>query len=68
MDREPSAGSKVNWSSHGGTAHGTVVKKITRPTEIKGHHVAASQDNPEFIVETDAGKRAAHKATALRKG
>jgi len=45
-----------------------VVTKITRPTDIKGHHVAASKDNPEFIVETDDGKRAAHKAGALRKG
>jgi hypothetical protein len=67
MDREPRAGSKVSWSSHGGTAHGKVVEKITEPTDIKGHHVAASDDNPQFIVETDDGKRAAHKASALTK-
>lgn len=68
MNKEPKAGTVVAWSSHGGTAHGKVVKKITQPTDIKGHHVAASKDNPEFIVETDDGKRAAHKAGALRKG
>jgi len=67
MDKEPKAGTAVAWSSHGGTAHGKVVRKITKPTDIKGHHVAASKDNPEFIVETDDGKRAAHKAGALRK-
>jgi hypothetical protein len=64
---EPKAGDHVSWKSHGGTAKGKVVKKITAPTQIKGHRVAASPDNPEYIVETDGGKRAAHKAGALRK-
>lgn len=60
-------GDKVSWKSHGGEAHGKVVKKITSPTKIKTHKVAASADNPEFIVETDEGKRAAHKPGALTK-
>jgi hypothetical protein len=62
------AGDKVSWSSHGGNAHGKVVKKLTSPTDIKGHHVAASKDNPEYLVETDEGKQAAHKPSALKKG
>jgi hypothetical protein len=62
------AGDKVSWSSSGGTAHGKVVKKLTSPMEIKGHHVAASKDNPEYLVETDDGKQAAHKPDALKKG
>jgi plastocyanin len=62
------AGDKVSWSSHGGEAHGKVVKKITKPMDIKGHHVAASKDNPEYIVETAEGKRAAHKPGSLTKG
>jgi hypothetical protein len=61
------SGDKVSWKSHGGTAHGKVVKKQTSPTDIKGHHVAASKDNPEYIVETNEGKRAAHKPAALKK-
>ena len=60
-------GDKVSWKSHGGTAHGTVERKQTSPTSIKGHKVAASQDNPEYIVVTDEGKRAAHKPAALTK-
>jgi hypothetical protein len=60
-------GDKVKWKSHGGTAEGKVAKKLTRPTDIKGHHVAASKDNPEFLVETEDGKRAAHKPEALEK-
>lgn len=60
-------GDAVSWKSHGGTAHGKVVKKVTSPTKIKDHKVAASKDNPEFIVETGEGKRAAHKPGALTK-
>ena len=61
------SGDKVSWSSHSGEAHGKVVKKVTAPMRIKGHAVAASPDNPEYLVVTDKGKRAAHKAEALRK-
>lgn len=61
------SGDKVSWKSHGGTAHGKVVKKVTKPMTIKGHKVAASEDNPEYLVETGEGKKAAHKAGALRK-
>jgi hypothetical protein len=61
------AGDAVEWNSHGGTARGKVKKKLTSRTTIKGHQVAASPDNPEFLVETDKGGQAAHKAEALRK-
>lgn len=61
------AGDKVGWKSHGGEAHGHVVRKQTSETQIKGHKVAASKDNPQHIVETDEGKRAAHKPEALKK-
>ena len=61
------AGDRVAWKSHGGEAHGKVVRKQTEETHIKGHKVAASRDDPQFIVETDEGKRAAHKPSALRK-
>jgi hypothetical protein len=65
--KAPKAGDKVSWNSSGGEAHGKVVKKVTSPTRIKTHKVAASKENPEFIVETEDGKRAAHKAGALKK-
>ena len=61
------SGDKVSWKSHGGEAHGKVVRKVTSPMQIKGHKVAASKDNPEYLVETDEGKRAAHKPGALSK-
>ena len=64
---EVKKGDKVSWKSHGGTAHGTVEKKQTSPTQIKGHKVAASPDNPEYIVVTEDGKKAAHKPGALTR-
>ena len=67
MAEDLKTGDKVTWKSHGGEAHGKVVKKQTSPTQIKGHKVAATKDEPQFIVETNEGKRAAHKPTALKK-
>jgi hypothetical protein len=62
------AGDKVEWDSAGGHSTGKVVKKITSPTKIKGHKVAASKDNPEYIVKSDkSGGTAAHKPEALKK-
>ena len=60
-------GDTVTWKSHGGTAHGKVVKKQTSDTKIKGHTVRASKEEPQFIVESDNGGKAAHKASALTK-
>lgn len=67
MAKTLKSGDAVTWKSHGGTAHGKVVGKLTEHTQIKGHRVAASKANPEFLVETDEGKRAAHKPGALHK-
>lgn len=61
-------GDKVQWQSAQGTVHGTVKKKLTAPTDIKGHHVAASPEHPEYLVVSDkTGAEAAHKAEALSK-
>ena len=67
MAKQLKAGDRVTWQSHGGTAHGKVVRKFTAETKIKGHKVAASKDHPEYLVETDEGKQATHKAVALSK-
>lgn len=61
-------GDKVKWDHSQGASAGKVVRKVTSETRIKGHKVAASQDNPEYIVESaGTGARAAHKPDALRK-
>ena len=61
-------GDRVEWSSSQGKVTGKVEKKLTEPTEIKGHHVAASPENPEYLVESEkTGARAAHKPGSLKK-
>jgi hypothetical protein len=61
-------GDKVEWKTSQGMTSGKVVKKLSSPTDIKGHHVAASVDNPEYLVESDkTGKQAAHKPDTLKQ-
>lgn len=61
-------GDAVTWKSRGTTVDGTVEKKLTKPTSIKGHDVAASPKNPEYlVVSAKTGARAAHKPAALKK-
>lgn len=61
-------GDKVTWQTSQGKAEGEIVKKLTKPMDIKGHHVAASAESPEYLVESDkTGKQAAHKPEALKK-
>ena len=68
MSEEFQKGDKVEWKTSQGTTTGVVKKKLTSPTDIKGHHVAASVDNPEYLVESDkTGKEAAHKPDSLKK-
>ncbi len=61
-------GDHVEWNTSQGKTEGTVEKKLTSPMEIKGHHVAASDDNPEYLVKSGkSGKEAAHKPEDLHK-
>jgi Hypervirulence associated proteins TUDOR domain len=61
-------GDCVAWQSSGGGSVGRVERKLTSPGKIKGHEVAASENNPEFLVRSEkSGKVAAHKPSALRR-
>lgn len=61
-------GARVAWNTSQGETTGKVVKQLTRPTDIQGHHVAASEDDPQVLVESEkTGKRAAHHPEALRR-
>ena len=61
-------GTKVRWNTSQGETTGRVVKRQTRATRIKTHKVAASKDNPEYIVKSGkSGKTAAHKRRALKR-
>ncbi|MED7924927.1 DUF2945 domain-containing protein [Nonomuraea sp. LP-02] len=61
-------GDQVSWRSHGGTAEGEVEKKITKRTKAAGRTVAASPEEPQYVVRSDkSGGEAVHKASALKK-
>lgn len=67
-DKTFKAGDTVKWDHSQGTTTGKVVKKLTSPTQIKDHKVAASKDNPEYLVESGkTGARAAHRPSELKK-
>jgi Hypervirulence associated proteins TUDOR domain len=66
MSEEFKKGDKVKWNTAQGETTGEVEKKLTSPIDIKKHHVAASKDNPQYLVKSDkTGKEAAHKPDAL---
>jgi hypothetical protein len=68
MDESIEPGDHVRWKSHGGTAEGTVEKKITEDTQEAGRTVRASEDDPQFLVRSEkSGGAAVHRPGALEK-
>lgn len=68
MAKSFSKGDKVTWNTPQGRTTGKVVEKLTEVTDIDGHHVAASEGESQYLVESDkSGKRVAHKPEALTK-
>ena len=59
-------GARVQWNSVNGIVEGVIVRKLTSDTDIKSHHVKASEDEPQYLVRSDkTGAEAAHKPDAL---
>lgn len=68
MTQEFRKGDRVSWNSHGGSAEGEVLRKITEDTELAGRQVRASKDEPQYLVRSDkSGGEAVHKPSALKK-
>ncbi len=68
MTQNLKSGDKVEWETSQGKTTGTVKKKLTAPMKIKGHKVAASEDNPEYLIESEkSGAQSAHKPETLKK-
>lgn len=68
MTKTLKLGDKVEWDTSQGKTHGTVEKKLTSETHIKKHKVAATKDDPQYLVKSaKSGKEAAHKPDELRK-
>jgi hypothetical protein len=61
-------GDRVSWNTSQGTTHGKVVKKLTSDTKIEDHQVRASEDDPQYLVESEkSGGDAVHKPDALKR-
>lgn len=61
-------GDKVSWDSPGGASRGTVEKKVTSETQVKGHVAKATKGEPQFVVRSEkSGKEAVHKPEELKK-
>jgi hypothetical protein len=61
-------GDKVEWNTPQGKTRGTVKKQLTSRTEVGGQTVAASDEDPRYLVESEkSGREAAHKPGALEK-
>jgi plastocyanin len=67
-DDELAPGDKVSWETSQGRTHGTVARKLTEETKVKGHTAKASKDDPQYLIRSDkSGAEAAHRPEALDK-
>jgi hypothetical protein len=68
MSKDFEKGDHVTWQSHGATAEGKVLRKITEDTELAGRQVRATKEEPQYLVRSDkSGGEAVHKPSALTK-
>jgi hypothetical protein len=68
MAKQLRTGDKVEWNTSQGTTHGVVKQKLTSRTKVGGTEIAASPEQPRYLVESDkSGKLAAHAPEALRR-
>jgi Hypervirulence associated proteins TUDOR domain len=67
MGTEFKRGDRVEWNFRGRTVIGTVRRRLTRRTEIAGQVVAASRDDPRYVVRSEkSGKETTRRPEALR--
>ena len=68
MPEEFRRGDRVEWNFRGRPVVGKVRRKLTKRTEIGGRPVAASNDDPRYVVRSDrSGKETTRRATTLRR-
>ena len=60
-------GDHVSWNSEAGRVSGRIVKMHTRDVNYKGYDHHASEDAPQYEIESDKTDHVAlHKGSALR--
>ena len=68
MASEFKRGDRVEWNFRGRTVSGTVRRRLTKRTEINGQVVAASPEDPRYVVRTEStAKETTRRPSALRR-
>jgi hypothetical protein len=68
MAHEFKRGDRVEWNFRGRTVVGRVRKRLTSRTEVGGQVVAASKDDPRYLVRSEkSGKETARRPAALSR-
>lgn len=61
-------GDHVRWNSEAGYVSGRIVRVHTRDTQYKGHPRHASEQEPQYEIQSDRTEHIAmHKGSALQK-
>ncbi len=68
MPEEFKRGDRVEWNFRGRRVTGKVRRRLTSRTEIGGRPVAASKDDPRYVVRSDrTGWETTRRPAALRR-
>jgi len=68
MAQEFKRGDRVQWNFRGRTVVGKVRKRLTSRTEVGGQVVAASTDDPRYLVRSErTGKETTRRPSALTR-
>jgi hypothetical protein len=68
MPQEFRRGDRVEWNFRGRKVVGKVRKRLTSRTEVAGQVVAASKDDPRYLVRSEkTGKETARRAESLTR-
>jgi Hypervirulence associated proteins TUDOR domain len=60
-------GEHVEWNSEAGRVRGVILKKVTSDVRLKGYVHHASQNVPQYLIQSDKTDHVAiHKGQALR--
>jgi hypothetical protein len=61
-------GDRVEWSFRGHRVVGKVRRRLTERAEVGGQVVAASKDDPRYVVRSEkSGKETTRRPQALRR-
>jgi Hypervirulence associated proteins TUDOR domain len=68
MANEFKRGDRVEWNFRGRTVKGKIRRRLTKRAEVGGQVVAASPEDPRYVVRTESsGKETTRRPAALRR-